>query len=408
MREDFLVVKLAHQCSRCGEFLCGRRWECRHVDCVRSAGFNRPSPFALCEECFVLEGQRPLHLQHGGGGSTSRNGNNSSTPEIQLAAPVRDDFLVLGCARSTTRAKSSNKIASHELHLVDEGVQFAKAPAWDPDFRNPLMETRHAFLSLCTGNRYAFSELRRAKHTTEMILYHLHNPDAPAHLYTCNICKMDILAGCRFHCTECNQGDFDLCQQCADTKNHIHQLVAIEVTKGVDVEEAEAGRRQFLLEQRRVRLESLNVFLRALVHASGCADADCVEPACKKMKQLLDHRTKCTVRVRGGCEVCRRVLCLVQMHAKACKEEKCAVPHCEDLKRHMRAQQEEAAANKAAQLQQRQQGRGRKRAANEVVMVPAGELKIKLKLPPPPPQGEDGASSAKKPKQEGGGGEVVG
>ena len=43
-----------------------------------------------------------------------------------------------------------------------------------------------AFLSLCQGNHYQFDTIRRAKHSSAMVLYHLHNPDAPAFASTCN------------------------------------------------------------------------------------------------------------------------------------------------------------------------------------------------------------------------------
>jgi hypothetical protein len=41
--------------------------------------------------------------------------------------------------------------------------------------------------------RYQFDQRRRAKHSTMMLLYHLHNPTVPLYLYTCNECQSDIL-----------------------------------------------------------------------------------------------------------------------------------------------------------------------------------------------------------------------
>merc|ERR1712065_4619 len=102
-------------------------------------------------------------------------------------------------------------------------------------------------------------------------------------------------------------------------------------------ESEEARRRNTWAEKRRARKNSLRLFLSALVHASTCeAKTNCPEgSACKKMKDLLEHRRSCKVRVRNGCETCKRILCLVQMHAKQCTDKDCKVFHCKDLKKHM-------------------------------------------------------------------------
>lgn len=79
------------------------------------------------------------------------------------------------------------------------------------------------FLSLCQGNHYQFDTLRRAKHSSMMLLYHLHNPEAPAFACTCNECNREIEAGGGYRCTECV--DFDLCKECKDSGvMHPHPL----------------------------------------------------------------------------------------------------------------------------------------------------------------------------------------
>jgi E1A/CREB-binding protein len=94
----------------------------------------------------------------------------------------------------------------------------------DPDTESEIFETRQAFLSLCQGNHYQFDTLRRAKHSSMMVLYHLHNPSAPAFQATCNRCNLEIEPGGGFRCPKCQ--DFDMCRSCkAQGFTHEHGLV---------------------------------------------------------------------------------------------------------------------------------------------------------------------------------------
>jgi E1A/CREB-binding protein len=62
------------------------------------------------------------------------------------------------------------------------------------------------------------------------------------------------------------------------------------------------------------------------------------------MKNLLKHGSVCTVRVQGGCAICRRIWALLQIHARQCRRDNCLVPKCRQLKDQLRAlaQQQQA------------------------------------------------------------------
>lgn len=49
----------------------------------------------------------------------------------------------------------------------------------DEPHENDMFESRQQFLNYCRANHFQFDELRRAKHSTMMVLYNLHHPIAP-------------------------------------------------------------------------------------------------------------------------------------------------------------------------------------------------------------------------------------
>lgn len=183
-----------------------------------------------------------------------------------------------------------------------------------------FLNNRQLFLNLCQGNHYQFDSLRRAKHTSMMVLWHLHNRDAPKFVQQCALCSREILQGMRYHCPTC--ADFDMCQECRRNPNiprHPHPLQAIPV-----------GSQQSSLtpEQRKERQRSIQLHMTLLLHASTCRSAECQSANCAKMKGLLKHGTTCKVKANGGCNVCKRIWALLQIHAKQCKQDNCPVPNC--------------------------------------------------------------------------------
>jgi E1A/CREB-binding protein len=192
-----------------------------------------------------------------------------------------------------------------------------------------FLNNRQAFLNLCQGNHYQFDVIRRAKHSSMMVLWHLHNRDAPKFVQQCATCSREILSGYRLHCPTC--ADFDQCQDCYQNPKiarHPHQLkpVAIASTQQTELTEA----------QRKERQRSIQLHMTLLLHAATCTSADCPSANCTKMKGLLKHGSQCQVKAAGGCNVCKRIWALLQIHARQCKTKICRVPNCMAIRERVR------------------------------------------------------------------------
>ena len=133
----------------------------------------------------------------------------------------------------------------------------------DEELDCEFLNNRQAFLNLCQGNHYQFDQLRRAKHSSMMVLWHLHNRDAPKFVQQCAVCSREILQGFRYHCPTC--ADYDLCQECVQNPNtprHPHQLKPVAVASG--------QQQQMTEEQRKERQRSIQLHMTLLLHAATC------------------------------------------------------------------------------------------------------------------------------------------
>jgi E1A/CREB-binding protein len=197
--------------------------------------------------------------------------------------------------------------------------------------QSEFFDTRQAFLSLCQGNHFQFDSLRRAKHTTMMVLYHLNNPSEPAFVATCNVCARELEAGAGYRCTKC--ADFDICEECRVRVGHQHPLQRQGRGRGEKQQMTDA--------ERQARQQQIERTMALLVHASSCANAKCDNPNCAKVKQLFQHAMKCQTKAAGGCHLCRKIWTLLQVHSKGCVAHECPVPRCADLKAYRRRAQEQ-------------------------------------------------------------------
>jgi len=192
----------------------------------------------------------------------------------------------------------------------------------DPLMDNSFFNTRQEFLSLCQGNKYQFDQLRRAKHSSMMVLYHLHNPDESAFVISCNGCNQEIKDESWYKCQECDEVDF--CKSCYNRPNvHKHPCSIHFARSKRDVAQQQNIRDHMIL----------------LVHASGCTNPACDFTNCTKMKQLLNHGRSCSKGYKE-CRICKRIFMLLQIHARQCRvpHGHCPVDRCADFKEVIRRQ----------------------------------------------------------------------
>ncbi|CAA0815880.1 Histone acetyltransferase HAC1 [Striga hermonthica] len=303
MKEDFIMVHLQHSCSHCCILMiAGNRWVCRQC-----------KKFQLCDKCNEVEQKRDDRERH----------------------PI-------------------NYKDKHTLYPVE----ITGIPDETKDnevLESEFFDTRQAFLSLCQGNHYQYDTLRRAKHSSMMVLYHLHNPTAPAFVSTCAVCHLDIEAGQGWRCDTCP--DYDVCGACYRKDggvDHPHPLTSCQ-SSDHDAQNKEA---------RQLRVTQLRKMLDLLVHASQCRSPHCQYPNCRKVKGLFRHGMGCKTRASGGCPLCKKMWYLLQLHARACKETECTVPRCRDLKDHMRRLQQQSDSRRRAAVNEMMRQRAAEVASN--------------------------------------------
>mmetsp|Transcript_3745 Transcript_3745/g.10568 ORF Transcript_3745/g.10568 Transcript_3745/m.10568 type:complete len:1130 (-) Transcript_3745:1380-4769(-) len=310
MKEDFIVVHLKEVCTFCRRHVLegnlyryqssaplksagGRTFEGVKIEGGPSMPTGTFNQVTVCEACFLDEQRRFAER-----GSI-----------VRLPQGVTPDKL---------EAVKVERISDQE-RLVDE----------DPDIECEHFETRQSFLNLCQGNHFQFDTLRRAKHSSMMVLYHLHNADAPAFGVSCQVCTREIENGTGFRCTVCS--DFDICASCQQNVGHPHPL-----TK--HVRRMDETRMRLTEQERKERNEQLQRTMMLVVHACSCNNPQCQSTSCRKVRELFAHAMSCKLKVGGGCPHCKKVFCLLNLHAKSCTTPNCHVPRCREFKELRRRQ----------------------------------------------------------------------
>lgn len=152
-----------------------------------------------------------------------------------------------------------------------------------------------AFLHLCQTNHYQFDQLRRAKHSSMMVLYHLHNPDEELINKQCNNCEKEI-EGERYNCKTCGDEVFNLCKSCYERLYNGSQSNNNDSGKRKKNDPKQSQRHAHPLElvkqktnEMKHRATNIRLHMTLLVHASACKNRNCPSANCAKMKALLRH-----------------------------------------------------------------------------------------------------------------------
>ena len=219
-----------------------------------------------------------------------------------------------------------------------------------------MFESRQQFLNYCQTNHFQFDELRRAKHTTMMVLFQLHNPNAPKFLENCVACFREIAHGIRYHCNECSNVNF--CEDCYEPAirgklpqqsgtfphdaSHSFSPINVELSNNEQKNHEERSR-------------TIKVHLELLKHTASCQGPPaCPLNNCQRMKKLFEHVKECDVSPKTACKICTRILVLLAMHARLCTVRgSCPLPFCDRIreKNRRRRQQQQLMDDRRRQTQ---------------------------------------------------------
>ncbi|CAA7027415.1 unnamed protein product [Microthlaspi erraticum] len=298
MKEDFIMVHLQHCCKHCcTPMVSGNRWVCNHC-----------KNFQICDKCNEGEQKRAEEERH----------------------PI-------------------NQKQKHTLFPVAIEDVPTKIEEKDENMESEIFDNRQAFLSLCQGNNYQYDTLRRAKHSSMMILYHLHNPTAPAFPTTCTICQQEIENAQGWRCQVCTS--YDVCNACYSKAsfNHPHDLISRSSATETSVQENGQANQNYQIMLQKIK--------EVLIHVPTCRSTRCQNRWCHGVKMLLRHCVAC--KSPAGCRPCKKLWNIIRLHARHCRDSQCTVFKCREFKANSSRQQKQSDKRRRAAVMEMM----RKRAA---------------------------------------------
>ena len=137
--------------------------------------------------------------------------------KIEVAKSIRrmrSDFFVLKLGSIKGLTGESRELQDHFEGVFEDYINGEAGDNEVIEFQNPLVSHRHCFLELCQLRHFQFSTLRLAKHSSAMLLYYLHRPNANSLRPRCSNC-MQAIRKTRWHCSK-DLSEINLCCDCHD------------------------------------------------------------------------------------------------------------------------------------------------------------------------------------------------
>lgn len=148
----------------------------------------------------------------------------STQPHSQVKKRGRIARAISCFSKSQFSDKYSQTLSSECINLTKD----IKPDASDPDemTTRSFVSMRHSFLDMCQYNHYQFDSIRRAKHSSLMLLHHLIESKHSAFKPLCATCSCPIIKT-RYHCDLCR--NFDICKECWSNTTHAHPLTPYRI-----------------------------------------------------------------------------------------------------------------------------------------------------------------------------------
>eukprot|EP00210_Caulerpa_lentillifera_P008038 g7675.t1 len=191
---------------------------------------------------------------------------------------------------------------------------------FEDEIFNEIFESRQSFLAFCKANHYQFDTLQHAKHTTMMLLYHLHNSEAPVFPTICNSCGIELP---KSEAKSVTSSEVAICGQCrTNGKQSRSTLIQQDPNRTLQGKQGSISDRQRYFE--------------AFQHGARCTLPYCPDPYCAKIKELFRHVCNCKIG-RAGCNACRFFAMCLKQHCHSCQGN-CTVPECDRIRALMKQQ----------------------------------------------------------------------